>query len=108
MWATNLYKHPEHGWLAIHAAVNPAVDPMSGQSESKHTPVEMRRLDMHWHGTILACRPVMLPEITCWARVKGAVSIAALGAVTRAGTNRGSCRPELRALLHAARPERAA
>ena len=57
---------------AINAAVNPAVDPVSGQPELKHTPIEIRRPDMHWHGTILARRPVMLPEITYWARVKGA------------------------------------
>ncbi len=57
---------------AINAAVNPAVDPISGQPELKHTPVEIRRLDMRWHGTILARRPVMLPEITYWARAKGA------------------------------------
>jgi assimilatory nitrate reductase catalytic subunit len=56
----------------INAAVNPAVDPISGQPELKHTPVEIRRLDMHWHGTILARRPVMLPEITYWARARGA------------------------------------
>jgi len=208
---------------AINAAVNSAVDPISGQPELKHTPVQIRRLDMRWHGTILARRPVMLPEITYWARArgagyhtyllageqpfgvaqqalsaavratnpgpwlageegmgaviadgrleavlvlgpshderahdrfapfmamdrlsveernvllhggsetdrggevcacfgvsmsavtaaidKGAVSLAALGAVTKAGTNCGSCRPELRALLRAARLERAA
>ena len=46
----------------INAAVNPAVDPLSGQPELKHTPVEIRRLDMRWHGTILARRAVMLPE----------------------------------------------
>ena len=57
---------------AINAAVNPAVDPIAGQPELKHTPVEIRRLDMRWHGTILARRPVMLPEITYWARAKGA------------------------------------
>ncbi|TAJ41205.1 MAG: nitrate reductase [Reyranella sp.] len=57
---------------AINAAVNPAVDPISGQPELKHTPVEIRRLDMRWHGTILARRPVMLPEIAYWARARGA------------------------------------
>ena len=55
----------------INAAVNPAVDPISGQPELKHTPVEVRRLDMRWHGTILARRPVMLPEITYWTRDQG-------------------------------------
>lgn len=56
----------------INAAVNPAVDPISGQPELKHTPVEIRRLDMRWHGTILARRPIMLPEIPYWARIRGA------------------------------------
>ncbi len=57
---------------AINGAVNPAVDPISGQPELKHTPVEACRLAMRWHGTILARRPVMLPEVTYWTRVKGA------------------------------------
>ncbi|TBR21599.1 MAG: nitrate reductase, partial [Reyranella sp.] len=56
----------------INAAVNPAVDPISGQPELKHTPVEIRRLDMRWHGTILARRAVMLPQISYWARIRGA------------------------------------
>ncbi len=56
----------------INAAVNPAVDPLSGQPELKHTPVAICRLDMHWHGMILARRPVMLPEISYWARMRGA------------------------------------
>ena len=56
----------------INAAVNPAVDPISGQPELKHTPVEIRRLGMRWHGTILARRAVMLPEISYWARIRGA------------------------------------
>ena len=38
----------------------------------------------------------------------GASSLAAVGAATRAGTNCGSCRPEIRTLLRAARPRRAA
>jgi assimilatory nitrate reductase catalytic subunit len=56
----------------INAAVNPAVDPISGQPELKHTPVEVRALSVKWHGTILARRPLMLPPITCWTRLKGA------------------------------------
>ncbi|HYI03798.1 MAG TPA: molybdopterin-dependent oxidoreductase, partial [Reyranella sp.] len=56
----------------INAAVNPAVDPISGQPELKHTPVEIRRVAVEWHGTILARRPIMLPEVTYWARVTGA------------------------------------
>ena len=56
----------------INAAVNPAVDPISGQPELKHTPIEVRRLPIRWHGTILARRPVMLPEVSYWARIRGA------------------------------------
>jgi assimilatory nitrate reductase catalytic subunit len=56
----------------INAAVNPAVDPVSGQPELKHTPVEARRIDVKWHGTILARRPLMVPELTYWTKIKGA------------------------------------
>ncbi len=56
----------------INAAVNPAVDAISGQPELKHTPVQIRRLPTLWHGTILARRPVMLPEVSYWARIRGA------------------------------------
>jgi assimilatory nitrate reductase catalytic subunit len=56
----------------INAAVNPATDPISGQPELKHTPVEIRRLPILWYGTILARRPVMLPELSYWARIRGA------------------------------------
>ena len=56
----------------INATVNPAVDPISGQPELKHTPVEIRRLSVAWHGTILARRPIMLPDLSYWARIRGA------------------------------------
>ena len=56
----------------VNAAVNPAVDPVSGQPELKHTPVEIRKIDVLWHGTILARRPVMLPDLTYWTHLKGA------------------------------------
>jgi len=55
----------------INAAVNPAVDPVSGQPELKHTPVEISAFAMRWHGTILARRAVMLPQIAYWTRIKG-------------------------------------
>jgi assimilatory nitrate reductase catalytic subunit len=56
----------------VNAAVNPATDPLSGQPELKHTPVEVRAMPVRWHGTILARRPVMLPELSYWARLRGA------------------------------------
>ena len=58
-------------------------------------------------GEVCACFGVSMSAVTA-AIDKGAVSLAALGAVTKAGTNCGSCRPELRALLRVARLERAA
>ena len=56
----------------INAAVNPAVDPISGQPELKHTPVQIHRVDVRWHGTILARRALMLPEISYWTRIRAA------------------------------------
>ena len=56
----------------INAAVNPAVDPISGQPELKHTPVEIRALAVQWHGTILARRPVMLPQTAYWTHITAA------------------------------------
>ena len=66
----------------INAAVNPAVDPISGQPELKHTPVEIRKIDVLWHGTILARRQVMLPDLTYWTHFTG----AGFHAYTLAGT----------------------
>jgi assimilatory nitrate reductase catalytic subunit len=53
----------------VNAAVNPAVDPVSGQPELKHTPVEIRALAVSWHGTILARRAIMLPQVAYWTRI---------------------------------------
>jgi assimilatory nitrate reductase catalytic subunit len=55
----------------INEAVNPAVDPVSGQPELKHTPVDVSRVAVKWHGTILARRPIMLPQLSYWTRIKG-------------------------------------
>ncbi|MCP5124445.1 MAG: molybdopterin-dependent oxidoreductase [Gammaproteobacteria bacterium] len=44
----------------INAAVNPAVDPLSGQPESKHTPVRVQAYRPCWHGFLL-CRQAMPP-----------------------------------------------
>jgi assimilatory nitrate reductase catalytic subunit len=58
-------------------------------------------------GEVCACFGVSTATVTT-AISQGATSLATLGAVTHAGTNCGSCRPELRALLRAARLEKAA
>src|SRR5207302_9554588 len=58
-------------------------------------------------GEICACHGVSCSAVTT-AIAGGAISLDAVGAVTRAGTNCGSCRPEIRALLRSARVEKAA
>ena len=42
----------------INAAVNPVVDPVSGQPELKHTPVRVTPVAAAWHGFVLARRPI--------------------------------------------------
>ena len=58
-------------------------------------------------GEICACFGVSTAAVR-EAIGKGATSLAELGAATQAGTNCGSCRPELRALLRAHRLREAA
>jgi assimilatory nitrate reductase catalytic subunit len=85
----------------INAAVTPAVDPVSGQPELKHTPVEVRKIDVAWHGTILARRPVMLSDVSYWTHVRGAGFHAYLMAGTGSAAN---ARKSLSAALRAANP----
>jgi assimilatory nitrate reductase catalytic subunit len=59
----------------VNAAVNPAVDPLSGQPELKHTPVRVQAYRPRWHGFLL-CREAIEPptveyrvsvrERACW------------------------------------------
>ena len=46
----------------VGAVVNPAVDPVSGQPENKHTPVKVSRFEAAWHGYLLSNIPLSLPE----------------------------------------------
>ncbi|WP_149537608.1 molybdopterin oxidoreductase family protein [Siccirubricoccus phaeus] len=69
----------------VNAAVNPAVDPVSGQPELKHTPVRVVPAPMAWHGFLLARRR-LAPEIADWAAL-----LPAEGGIWRhelAGTDR--------------------
>ena len=43
------------------ALVNPAVDPISGQPESKHTPVRIMPFAAAWHAFVLAREPIAAP-----------------------------------------------
>jgi assimilatory nitrate reductase catalytic subunit len=58
-------------------------------------------------GEICACFGVPCADVET-AIAQGAQSLDAVGEATRAGTNCGSCRPEIRALLRARRLRKAA
>ena len=58
--------------------VNPATDPISGQPESKHTPVKAAAYLPKWHAFILSRQEIERPEAgywvgglsgTCWRRL---------------------------------------
>ena len=74
---------------------------------------EQRRILLHGGdaadrgGEICACLGVSCGSVQT-AIANGAMTLDAVGAVTKAGTSCGSCRPEIRALLRAARPRQAA
>ena len=74
---------------------------------------EQRRVLLHGGdaadrgGEICACLGVSCAAVQT-AIANGAMTLDAVGAVTKAGTSCGSCRPEIRALLRAARPRQAA
>jgi len=59
----------------VGALVNPAVDPLSGEPEFKHTPVRVEPFDVDWHGFVLARRPLpraALDGATWWCAIAGA------------------------------------
>jgi assimilatory nitrate reductase catalytic subunit len=85
----------------VNAAVTPATDPISGQPELKHTPVEVRKMTVAWHGTILARRPVMLSDLSYWTHVRGASCHIYLMAGT---TSLADARRSLSAAVRSANP----
>jgi assimilatory nitrate reductase catalytic subunit len=57
--------------LAVGAAVNPVVDPLSGEPEFKHTPVRVAALEAVWQGFVLARRRLDLRAQHHWVEVAG-------------------------------------
>jgi len=55
----------------IDALVNPVVDPISGQPESKHTPVRATPYRPAWHGFLLSRRELPVNDARYWVRAKG-------------------------------------
>jgi assimilatory nitrate reductase catalytic subunit len=55
----------------VGAVVNPAVDPVSGEPEFKHTPVRVEPFGVRWYGFILSRAELPLEEAANWTRIQG-------------------------------------
>jgi assimilatory nitrate reductase catalytic subunit len=55
----------------VGAVVNPAVDPVSGEPEFKHTPVRIEPFGVAWFGFILSRGELPLREAANWTRIQG-------------------------------------
>lgn len=53
------------------ALVNPVVDPVSRQPESKHTPVLIKAYQPVWQGFILSRRELTVTDSEYWVKIKG-------------------------------------
>ena len=54
------------------ALVNPALDPVSGEPEFKHTPARVEPFVVSWHGFILTREPIATDAFSWWACARGA------------------------------------
>jgi len=55
----------------VGAVVNAVVDPLSGQPESKQTPVRIDRWPAKWQALVLSRQPLTLPACGYWVKSKG-------------------------------------
>jgi assimilatory nitrate reductase catalytic subunit len=57
----------------VGALVNPAVDPISGEPEFKHTPARIEPFAVDWHGFLLTREPPaeFAPPVVWWTRISG-------------------------------------
>jgi assimilatory nitrate reductase catalytic subunit len=55
----------------VGALANPAVDPVSGQPELKHTPVAVEPFAADWYGVMFSRVALPPPDTTWWTRVQG-------------------------------------
>jgi len=62
-------QYASHG--RIDAVVNPVVDPISGQPESKQTPVRVIPYDAAWQGFVLSRRKLDFSGSDYWVRAQG-------------------------------------
>jgi assimilatory nitrate reductase catalytic subunit len=55
----------------VGAAVNPVVDPVSGEPEFKHTPARIEPWRSDWTGFLLCRNPITSTDFGWWAKSKG-------------------------------------
>lgn len=55
----------------VGALVNPVTDPLSGQPESKHTPVKIRSYAPSWYGFVLSRRELNIKGIDYVVKIRG-------------------------------------
>jgi assimilatory nitrate reductase catalytic subunit len=55
----------------VGTVVNPAVDPVSGEPEFKHTPVRVEPFGVTWYGFILSRTELPLLDAVHWTRIQG-------------------------------------
>lgn len=55
----------------IDALVNPVYDPVSGQPELKHTPVNIKTYKPVWHGFLLSRRQLDIADCSYWVKSSG-------------------------------------
>ena len=59
------------GNACVDRVVNPVVDPLSGQPEFKHTPVQLCAYRPAWHGFLLSRRKLTVHDVNYWVRATG-------------------------------------
>ncbi|TAM16286.1 MAG: nitrate reductase [Rhodanobacter sp.] len=55
----------------VGALVSPMVDPVSGQPEFKHTPVQVEPFPVRWYGFAFGRRRLPTAELSYWAMIRG-------------------------------------
>ncbi|KZY75185.1 nitrate reductase, partial [Oleiphilus sp. HI0068] len=55
----------------VGVVVNPEIDPISFQPESKHTPVSIKAYQTNWHGFVISRHPLILDGIDYTVLIKG-------------------------------------
>jgi assimilatory nitrate reductase catalytic subunit len=62
-------QYSSHGRVDV--LVQPIGDPLSGQPESKHSPVAISAYQAKWHGFILSRHPIETAGLEYWVKIKG-------------------------------------